>query len=358
MAVPRSLKVRLIVWTPVMWLMLSFLTYPAERSFSDGLWYGVSGLFSAGVADYPRAVLLLVALVVLAIAARALATSLNGRLLVWGPTLVLTAAITWIDWSGGSRPAAICYVILAAMLTLWMRRRASAGAGAGAMVKGPARRYALTLTAVGASLVVWAFAADDVSFCWALQALTLGLIAAAIWARSLMFERAESDLKDDIRVPILVVALGVDFFVWMLAMGGVFNDAHSFSMVGRSGFYGWLFQTVAVLLGAALPGPGRARNPERAELLTWNTHQVWRLYRGNWQGMVGLIILVVFMLHGAARAVPRRPQLLDPNAQIGPGRPDPRLVPPADAAVLPTGSAPTTRASPCWPSSSGAPASR
>ena len=26
-----------------------------------------------------------------------------------------------------------------------------------------------------------------------------------------------------------------------------------------------------------------ASNPERAELTTWNTRQVWKLYRGNWQ---------------------------------------------------------------------------
>ena len=59
-----------------------------------------------------------------------------------------------------------------------------------------------------------------------------------------------------------------------------------------------------------------AGNPERAELTTWNTHQVWKLYRGNWQGMVGLTILIVFVLMALLAPFLADHALLDPNAQI------------------------------------------
>ena len=48
--------------------------------------------------------------------------------------------------------------------------------------------------------------------------------------------------------------------------------------------YNWAVQTVVVILGGACVWAWAAGNPERAELTTWNTHQVWRLYRGNLAG--------------------------------------------------------------------------
>ena len=43
---------------------------------------------------------------------------------------------------------------------------------------------------------------------------------------------------------------------------------------------------------------------------------MWKLYRGNWQGMVGLAILVVFMLMALLAPFLADHALLDPNAQI------------------------------------------
>ena len=80
--------------------------------------------------------------------------------------------------------------------------------------------------------------------------------------------------------------------------------------------YNWAFQTVAVIVGGVCAWFWAVGNPERAELTTWNTHQVWRLYRGNWQGMVGLSILVVFMLMALLAPFLADHALLDPNAQI------------------------------------------
>jgi peptide/nickel transport system permease protein len=48
----------------------------------------------------------------------------------------------------------------------------------------------------------------------------------------------------------------------------------------------------------------------------WNTHQVWKLYRGNWQGMVGLGILIVFLAIALLAPFLIPHALLDPNAQI------------------------------------------
>ena len=64
-------------------------------------------------------------------------------------------------------------------------------------------------------------------------------------------------------------------------------------------------------------GLGLGRRQSRARRATvWNTRQIWRLYRANWQGMLGLCIMVFFAAHGAAGAVPRQPRLARPDAQI------------------------------------------
>ena len=89
-----------------------------------------------------------------------------------------------------------------------------------------------------------------------------------------------------------LMAIGVVFAAWaFLAGGGTSGWAAGQSVIS----YSWAIQTVVVLLGGVAAWFWAAGNPERAELLVWNTHQVWRLYRGNWQGMVGLGILIVFL---------------------------------------------------------------
>ncbi len=112
---------------------------------------------------------------------------------------------------------------------------------------------------------------------------------------------------------LTLIAMGVVFVVWaFLAGGGTSGWA-----AGVNDFaYNWVLQTVLVVMGGVAAWFWAAGNPERAELLVWNTHQVWRLYRGNWQGMVGLGILVVFL--GMALLAPFLIDhgLLDPNAQI------------------------------------------
>ena len=58
---------------------------------------------------------------------------------------------------------------------------------------------------------------------------------------------------------------------------------------------------------------------------------MWTLYRGNWQGMLGLGILVFFLAMALLAPFLIDHGLLDPNAQITrSGRPAARPLPPAD----------------------------
>ncbi len=112
---------------------------------------------------------------------------------------------------------------------------------------------------------------------------------------------------------LLLVVESVVFFLWAFLAG---RGADGWS-AGANGFsYNWLVQTVAVVLGGACAWYWAAGNPERAALTTWNTHQVWTLYRRNWQGMVGLGILVVFLAVALLAPFLADHALLDPNAQI------------------------------------------
>ena len=123
--------------------------------------------------------------------------------------------------------------------------------------------------------------------------------------------------------------------------------------------YNWALQTSSSCSAARASGSGRAGNPERAELTAWNTHQVWRLYRANWQGMVGLGILVVFLLMALLAPFLADHALLDPNAQIkDPPRASLRPVPPADHVLLQLVRHRPGRAVGARRSSSGARASR
>jgi len=112
---------------------------------------------------------------------------------------------------------------------------------------------------------------------------------------------------------ILLLVEGLVFLIWGVLAGGGFGG---WSAGVNEISYNWAVQTVVVVLGGACVWFWAVGNPERAELTTWNTHQVWRLYRGNWQGMVGLAILVAFILMALLAPFLADHALLDPNAQI------------------------------------------
>ena len=112
---------------------------------------------------------------------------------------------------------------------------------------------------------------------------------------------------------VMLLVEGALFVVWALLAGGGFGG---WSAVENVITYNWAVQTLAVVIGGATVYFWAAGNPERAELTTWNTHQVWKLYRNNWQGMVGLGILVVFLAIALLAPFLADHVLLDPNAQI------------------------------------------
>ncbi len=112
---------------------------------------------------------------------------------------------------------------------------------------------------------------------------------------------------------ILLVVEAVVLFAWAFLAG---RGADGWSAGVNEISYSWAIQTVVVILAGACVWFWAAGNPERAELTTWNTHQVWTLYRRNWQGMVGLGILVVFLAMALLAPFLADHALLDPNAQI------------------------------------------
>jgi peptide/nickel transport system permease protein len=121
---------------------------------------------------------------------------------------------------------------------------------------------------------------------------------------------------------LLFLVIGVVFVVWAVDAGGGLSD---WTASGRLGEHGWLFQTIVVALGGLCVYFWARANPERAELTTWNTHQVWKLYRANWQGMVGLWIMLFFGLMALLAPFLADHMMLDPNSQVGPPYSPPSL---------------------------------
>jgi peptide/nickel transport system permease protein len=115
--------------------------------------------------------------------------------------------------------------------------------------------------------------------------------------------------------PWVLIAAGAEAGVWFVAASGLLHG--QFSLPGRDTGMGWLFQTVLIVLLAAAVYAWGAAHPERAELTVWNTRQVWRLYRANWQGMAGLYIMVFFLALALLAPFLADHALLDPTAQIG-----------------------------------------
>ncbi len=138
--------------------------------------------------------------------------------------------------------------------------------------------------------------------------LVLGLMVAVLAVLSRM-RRARKHTT-----AYALAALAVVLIAWSLFAAA---NGEGFSFRHNSGAYGWLWQTVAVLLiGASVWAWGDA-NPERAALMVFNMRQTWRLFRGNWQGMAGLVILAFFAAIALLAPFLADHAYLAPNAQIG-----------------------------------------
>ncbi len=112
---------------------------------------------------------------------------------------------------------------------------------------------------------------------------------------------------------LILLVLSVVLAVWAYR-AGVTDDG--WSLVGRTPGPGWLFQSLGLALAGVSAYFWALGNPERAQLFTWNAHQIWKLFRANWQGMVGLGILIVVALIALLAPFLADHGYLDPNAQI------------------------------------------
>jgi len=116
-----------------------------------------------------------------------------------------------------------------------------------------------------------------------------------------------------VRFNLTLLAEAAVFAAWAVVAGGGLSQ---WSARANDTSWNWAFQTVVVALAGVAVWMWAAANPERAALTEWNVHQVWKLYRRNWQGMVGLAIIVIFV--GMALLAPflADHNLLDPNSQL------------------------------------------
>jgi peptide/nickel transport system permease protein len=242
--IPARLKRWILIWTPLVWLCLTLITYPRDTGVNDGLYAMIKGFFAGSVADYAAWLPLTLAYIVLAIGV--------GLLL---PESIKSKTIRKIDW--------------------WLL-----GIG------------------IGAEMIIFLmhtqFFFRWVSFTVDTPAIvTLGFVAG-IGIGLLLLPLQFPTRKAAATLPIMLVAMGVVCTLWTLSAAGVLGGDEAVSLRAHQSTIGWLFQTIVVLLAAAMVWVWGAANPERAELMVWNSRQVWKLYRANWQGMLGLYILVFF----------------------------------------------------------------
>jgi peptide/nickel transport system permease protein len=159
----------------------------------------------------------------------------------------------------------------------------------------------------GVGAVLRGFVADTVAAYPAWTMVALGVAVAVAGAVGLL-RRSKAVVFN-----VLLLAEGALLLAWGVVAGG---GLAGWAARGNVGGADWAFQSAAVALAGAAAWYWAAGNPERAELVVWNTHQVWKLYRANWQGMVGLGILVVFLLMALLAPFLADHALLDPNAQL------------------------------------------
>lgn len=156
--------------------------------------------------------------------------------------------------------------------------------------------------------VLGGFVSDSIASypAWIILTAALLVIAWAVldWVRDVAKRR----------IALTLGALGLVLLVWALVAGGL----PGWSPSQRSGAYGWLFQTVAILLVATALWQWGVSYPERASLVCWNISQTWRLFRAGWQGPAGLSIIVFAVAVALLAPFLADHAYLSPNARVGP----------------------------------------
>ncbi|MBE3074140.1 MAG: ABC transporter permease [Actinobacteria bacterium] len=268
--IPARLQSWILIWTPVVWLLLELVKYPKETGWADGYSAMLRGFFDPSVGAYPSGLLLALAYIALVVGI--------GLLL---PDMVRPKVARRLDaWllGAGFSACLIAYLLQHGWIVTWF-----------GLDLHPSLRIFTELSAL---------------------VLGLGLLLLHL---QMPTRRAGATL------PGLFVAMGVVFLVWGLAAAGLFGGDDPFSLKAAADSHGWVYQTIVVLLGAAIVWTWGKSSPERAELMVWNTRQVWKLYRANWQGMVGLYILVFFAALALLAPFLADHARLESTAQLGHG---------------------------------------
>ena len=136
--------------------------------------------------------------------------------------------------------------------------------------------------------------------------VSLGVVAFAVGAVGLI-RRSKAKTTN-----LLLLVIGAVFAVWALDAGG-WGEWQARSRLSE---HAWVFQTAVILLACLSVYFWARANPEHATLTTWNMHQVWKLYRANWQGMVGLYIMLFFVFMALLAPFLADHMMLDPNSQV------------------------------------------
>ena len=244
--IPPRLRRWILIWTPIAWVVLELLRYPKNISLGDGPTAVIKGFFAPTEGAFPAWMLLVVAYVMIVIGLGQLLSSRvkPKTLRVAGPVL----------FGAGLALASLGFLVYRFGLVVALF--AHNGHAPGRVL------YLLAAACLVPSLVLMPFAVPS--------------------------RRARTFL------PHCLLATGVVFLVWGLANAGLFSGGWT-SIKGVAGYYGWLFQLVAIIGCACCVWAWGAANPEKADLTVKNAHHTWSLYRANRQGMVGLWIIAVFV---------------------------------------------------------------
>ena len=264
--IPARLKTWILVWTPVTWLVLELITYPKNRPLSSGIVNIIKGFFAPSIANYPAWIPLIFAYTFLVLGIGMLVPARwKSTKVRWMIGILVVAAIVL---------RGIALIIHGGFLVRLVH------------LSGPGTAGAMVIVAL------------------------ICAVPAFLLVPFLVPERRPKS-----KMPFAMVAAGVVATLWTLSAGGMVNG--HFSLMVRTGYWGWLFQTIMIVLIAAMIWTWGASNPERAELTVWNTRQIWKLYRANWQGMLGLYIMLFFLAMALLAPFLANHALLDPTAQIG-----------------------------------------
>ena len=140
-------------------------------------------------------------------------------------------------------------------------------------------------------------------------AWTLWLGAVVLLVAGLSQRRSQERSS---RVPFVLFAMAAVAGLWAAAQMGFTQ----LSLGGRGSTFSWLLQSVLVVLVALLVWSWAAEHPERTELAIWNIREIWRLFRGSWQGLLGLGILLFFAALALLAPFLVNHAWLAPNAQV------------------------------------------